>query len=148
MAAVSAQPGWLPEGEVLPEEDLGSDSSGAAESPDVAGSDTCGSSQAQEALQRFTTRSLPGRGPLKGFIRSLPQHFSLQVVEHSHPQQNPVPGGRKVSKASKTCSTLCSPTWKGPLPQSRVGSDQAVSCHTAQRCDPVAGGSLLRTWLP
>lgn len=46
MAVVSAQVGWLPEGAVLPEEGLGSDSSGAAESPDVAGSDTCGSAQA------------------------------------------------------------------------------------------------------
>lgn len=46
MAVVSAQAGWLPEGAVLPEEGLGSDSSGAAESPDVAGSDTCGSAQA------------------------------------------------------------------------------------------------------
>lgn len=46
MAAVSAQAEWLPEGEVLPEEDLGSDSSGVTESPDVAGPDTCGSTQA------------------------------------------------------------------------------------------------------
>lgn len=116
MAVVSAQAGWLPEGAVLPEEGLGSDSSGAAESPDVAGSDTCGSAQAREASQGFTVRSLPGRGPLKGFIRSLPQHFSLQVVEHSHPQQNPVPGSREVSKVSETCLIPCFPTWKDPLP--------------------------------
>lgn len=116
MAAVSAQAGWLPEGEVLPEEDRGSDSSGVTESLDVAGSDTCGSTQAGEASQGFTVRSLPGRGPLKGFIRSLPQHFSLQVVEHSHTQQDPVPGSREVSKASKTHSTPCFPTLKDPLP--------------------------------
>lgn len=117
MAEISAQAGWLPESEVLPEEDLESDSSRVAESPpDVAGSDTCGSAQAREASQGVAVRSLPGRGALKGFIRSLPQHFSLQVVEHSHSQQNPVPGGREVSKASKTCSTPCLPTWKDPLP--------------------------------
>lgn len=127
----SVQAEWLPEGEVLPEEDLGSDSSGAAESPDVAGSDTCGSARAREASQGFTVRSLPGGGPLKGFIRSLPQHFSLQVVEHSHPQQNPVPGGREVSKASETCLTPCLSHVEGPT---SLKQDRQQLCSVTPHC--------------
>lgn len=74
-------------------------------SPDVAGLGGCGSapvspSPPQAASQGFAVRSLPGGGPLEGFVRGLPQHFSLQVVEHSHPQQDPVPGRQRGTQAS------------------------------------------------
>lgn len=74
-------------------------------SPDVAGLGGRGCAQVRppsprEASQGFSVRSLPGRGPLEGFVRGLPQHFSLQVVEHSHPQQNPVPGQQRGTHAS------------------------------------------------